>query len=127
VVVFDVEDLDPGAVSELPVGDVGLPAFVGLRSGEPVPGALRPLLCGVTKPRRVKTRQIVETAGTGVRDVEVFDLGVRPAARVRWVWMVSAPASRPCLDSSLRSRRIWSSTAAGTAFGLLCGRRDRGS
>src|SRR4051812_42153086 len=57
--------------------------------------------CGLTNPRRLRIRQIVETDGTGgtggtelagVADVEVFDLGVR-RARVRWVWMVSAPAS----------------------------------
>jgi hypothetical protein len=41
--------------------------------------------------------------------------------------MVSAPASRPCLASSLRSRMIASSVSASTACGLECGRRERGS
>jgi hypothetical protein len=44
----------------------------------------------------------------------------------RWAAMVSAPASSPCLDSSLRSRMIASSSSASTACGLLYGRRDRG-
>ena len=79
--------------------------------------------CAVTNPRRVSTRQIVETAGTG-SSVEVFDLGVR---RARWVWMVSAPASRPCLDNSLRSRTICSSMPGDTWLGWVKGRRDRGS
>jgi len=34
VVVFDVEDLDVGAVGQPPVGDVGLPPLVGLLGGE---------------------------------------------------------------------------------------------
>ena len=38
VVVEDVEDLHRGAVGEVPVGGVGLPAFVGLLGFEPVPG-----------------------------------------------------------------------------------------
>jgi hypothetical protein len=35
VVVDEVEDLDVAAVGQGPVGDVGLPAFVRLLSGEP--------------------------------------------------------------------------------------------
>ena len=35
VVVEDVADFDPGTVGEAPVGDVGLPAFVGLVGAEP--------------------------------------------------------------------------------------------
>jgi hypothetical protein len=34
VVVHDVEDLDVGAVGQLPVGDVEVPAFVGLLGDE---------------------------------------------------------------------------------------------
>ena len=41
--------------------------------------------------------------------------------------MVSAPASRPCLDSSLRSRTICVLDPGGTACGLVCGRLERGS
>jgi hypothetical protein len=62
--------------------------------------------CGVTNPRRLNTRQIVDTAGT--------DSWV---SRPRWTRIVSAPASKPFLDSSLRSRMIRSSSCAGTAFG----------
>ena len=39
VVVEPVEDLDVGAVGQLPVGEVGLPAFVGLGGFEAVIGA----------------------------------------------------------------------------------------
>jgi hypothetical protein len=38
VVVEDVEDLDLCPVGEVPVGDVGLPAFVGLGGFEAFPG-----------------------------------------------------------------------------------------
>jgi hypothetical protein len=47
-------------------------------------------------------------------------------SRPRWTRIVSAPASMPFFDSSLRSRMIRSSCCAGTALGLWCGRRDRG-
>jgi hypothetical protein len=40
VVVEPVEDLCVGAVGQSPVGEVGLPAFVGLFGGEPDVGAL---------------------------------------------------------------------------------------
>ena len=43
VVVFEVEDLHPGPVGELPAGDVVLPAFVGHRGTEPGARALRAL------------------------------------------------------------------------------------
>jgi len=57
---------------------------------------------GVTKPRRVRIRQIVATDGTAGW-VAVAALGVR---RTRWVRMVSAPASSPCRVSSLRIATI---------------------
>jgi hypothetical protein len=76
-------------------------------------------LCGwgVTKPRRVRIRQIVETAGTFVTD----------GSAARWAPMVSAPASRPRLLSVLRSRTIRSSSSGPTARALVWGRRERGS
>lgn len=74
--------------------------------------------CGVTNPRRVKTRQIVEADGTGSLSCMPEDC--------RWVRMVSAPASRPFLDNSLRSRTIRSSRSAPIARGFECGLRDRG-
>ena len=39
MVVEPVEDFDLGAVGQGPVGEVGLPAFVGLVGGEAVVGA----------------------------------------------------------------------------------------
>ena len=116
VVVDDVEDLHAAAVGQLPVRGVRLPAFVGLLRGEPVPAVLgRFLGCGVTNPRRVSTRQIVEVDGRrSVPD------------RWRWVRMVSAPASQPRLDRSLRSRMIWSSRSALIARGFVSGRREHG-
>jgi hypothetical protein len=111
VVVDDVEDLHAAAVGELPVGEVGLPAFVGLIGFEPDQRRLRFLAgCGVTNPRRVSTRQIVETEGAV------------PCLRSRCHAIVTAPASHPCSDSSLRNRTMRSST-----FRLVCRRLDRGA
>jgi hypothetical protein len=45
VVVDPVEDLGVGAVDKRPLGDVGLPALVGLFGGEAV-GLLSSRLCG---------------------------------------------------------------------------------
>jgi hypothetical protein len=66
MVVEDVQDLHLGAVGQPPMGDVGLPAFVGL-IGTNIFHDERGRFCGGggTKPRRDKIRQIVETAGTG--------------------------------------------------------------
>jgi hypothetical protein len=44
VVVEPVQDLHVGAVGQRPVGDVGLPALVGLLGGEPEIAALGPLV-----------------------------------------------------------------------------------
>jgi hypothetical protein len=44
VVVEDVEDLHRCVVGEVPVGGVGLPGFVGLLGGEPVPRRPRSVL-----------------------------------------------------------------------------------
>jgi hypothetical protein len=44
VVIQPGHDLDLGAVRQLPVEEVGLPALVGQLGGEPDPGRLRPLL-----------------------------------------------------------------------------------
>jgi hypothetical protein len=37
VVVEQVEDLDLGGIGEVPVGDVGLPEFIGLLGAEALP------------------------------------------------------------------------------------------
>jgi hypothetical protein len=44
VIVEDVEDLDLAAVGEAPVGDIGLPAFVGLVGAERAPRGAGPFL-----------------------------------------------------------------------------------
>ena len=44
VVVQPVEDLDVGAVGERPVGEVGLPGFIGLVGFESEVGGLRSVL-----------------------------------------------------------------------------------
>jgi hypothetical protein len=44
VVIEDVQDLDLAAVREGPVGDVGLPAFVGQVGFEPPPRGARSLV-----------------------------------------------------------------------------------
>ena len=64
VVVEEVVDLHPSAVGELPVGGVACQRSFGRSASNRVLVLLGRLRgCGVTKPRRVKTRQIVETAG----------------------------------------------------------------
>lgn len=65
VVVDDVEDFDVGVVGEPNVGDVELPALVRLVGAEALVAAFRGFVgCGVTNPRLVRIRQIVDTAGT---------------------------------------------------------------
>jgi hypothetical protein len=70
--------------------------------------------CGVTNPRLVKIRQIVETAG---------EVPCRPA---RWAAIVAAPASRPWLVRLLRSPTISSSIRGPIWRGHECGRRGPG-
>jgi len=80
VVVEPVQDLGVGAVSQCPVGDVGLPALVGLVGGEADVAALGSLVrLGDDEPAgAVRIRQIVLTAGAALPD------------RSRCVRMVSA-------------------------------------
>lgn len=92
VVVEGVEDVDVGAVGELPVGGIGLPAFVGLVGLRPDVGALGPLArLGMTNPRRTRIRQIVDAAGRV------------SSSRPRCQAMVCAPASSPWSLCCLRS------------------------
>ena len=64
MVIEDVEDLDVGAAGELPMGDVELPALVGLLGLEADVAAFGAFVrLGVTKPRAERIRQIVDTAG----------------------------------------------------------------
>jgi hypothetical protein len=51
VVVDPVQDFDVGVIGEPPVGEVGLPAFVGLFGGKPDVGGFGSLLrCGFDQP-----------------------------------------------------------------------------
>lgn len=74
-------------------------------------------LCGwgLTSPRRLSTRQIVETEGTGVMPFVL-----------RWKWIVWAPASNPAEMSSPLIRTMASSTSAGVRPGTVDGARERG-
>ena len=66
VVVDEVEDLDVSAVGQGPVGDVGLPALVRQSASKRMKDLFgRFFGSGMTKPRRMSTRQIVETDGVG--------------------------------------------------------------
>lgn len=64
-----------------------------------------------------------EAGTTGLRPVEVCDLGVR---RARCLQMVSAPAPNPCLVISLRAAEC-DPPAPVTPRPQVCGRRDRRS
>jgi hypothetical protein len=90
---------------------------LGMAASNRVPADLGRLRgCGVTKPRRARTRQLVETAG----------IRVSAGSRCRWTRIVSAPASRPFLVRVLRSRITRSSSSGPIAKGLPCGRLERG-
>ena len=66
MVVEPVDDFHAGAVGALPVGEVGLPALVGLVGFEPPIGALgRFLGSAVISPAATKIRRIVEVDGAG--------------------------------------------------------------
>ncbi len=63
-VVQEVQDLDLGAVFELPEGDVCLPRLVRQQCLEADVGALGALVrLRVTKPRRLSTRQMLDSDG----------------------------------------------------------------
>ena len=64
MVIDDVEDLDVDALAEVPMGDVELPAFVGLFCLEPDVAALGAFVrLGGDEASRRRIRQIVDTAG----------------------------------------------------------------
>ena len=117
VVVEPGHDLDVGAgravgVGEPVVGEVGLPGLVGLLGLEPDVGGLGSL-------RGVRGDQAVRGPGSGGSwPATARPGGGAPGASA----MVSAPASRPCSASSLRSRSTRSTTSAGVAPGWSAGR-----
>jgi hypothetical protein len=62
MVVDDVQNPNFGAVGQLPMGDIGLPTFIWLLSAKRAPRRPGPFCgCGLTKPRRDKIRQIVNS------------------------------------------------------------------
>jgi hypothetical protein len=116
VVIEPGQDLGVLPAGERVVGEVGLPALVGLLGGEANAGDLgRFAASGVTRPWRARVR-----------------LTVAAETRIRW-WcsrcqqMVCGPASRPCPARSLRSPAISSTVPGLIADGEALGRRDRGS
>ena len=116
VVVEPAQDLDVGAVGEPPVGEVGLPAFVGLVGGEADVGRLG-RFCGAGRPGRRACRWRLIVAARRVRPwwcCEVPGDGVRAG--------VEAFA-----DKFSRSSMISSIVVCASRVGLVCGRRDRGS
>lgn len=69
--------------------------------------------CGVTRPRRRRTRQTELTEGTA------------PCCRARCQWIVTAPASKPWASRFVRSATICSSRARSIDPGDDFGRLDR--
>jgi hypothetical protein len=92
VVVDPAQNLYMGAVGQPPVGEVGLPAFVGQGGGKPDVGGLGSLLgAGTTRPAARRWRLMV-AADT-----------VRSWCCARCQAMVCGPLSRPLLDSFSRT------------------------
>ena len=117
VVVEPVEDLDVGAVGEPPVGEVGLPAFVGLFGGEADVGGLRAFLrlrgdqpgrAQVAVDRGARHDQavvVLEVPGDGVRAVvEPFAGELLRAAR-RSGRCVAAAAGRGWCAAAVSAAR----------------------
>ena len=105
VVIEPAEDLHMGAVGQPPVGEVGLPALIGLLGGEPDVGGFGPLLRG---------------GGDQTGRAQVPMDGAAPKPSAPW-WcsrcqaMVCGPWSRPLLASvpaARRSGRPWPVPAA---------------
>ncbi len=84
VVVEPAEDFDVGAVGEPPVGEVGLPAFVGLFGGEADVGRFGPFLWCWVRPGRPRRRWRLIEAARHLQLVVVFQVpgdGVRVRRR----------------------------------------------
>jgi hypothetical protein len=114
--VKPVNDLRAGPAGGGPVGEVGLPALVGLGGLEAPAGGAGPLRgSGVTWAAACRTRRIVAVDGT-----------CSPACS-RCQAIVTGPASQPAAVSSSRVLTMNSRTLSSVACGLLSGLRDRGS
>ena len=116
VVVEPVDDFDICAVSEAPVGEVGLPGLVGLVCLEADVGGLGRLRgSGVTRPAFDRIRLMVDAAGEGSPSW---------SSRSRMDW---GPASKPASRSCLRRVVIRSRVSTLVLVGLVWGLRDLGS
>ena len=116
VVIEEVQDLGVGSVGQGPVGEVGLPAFVGLVGFEAVQGGFgRFFGSGLIMPAVCRMRRIVEGEG-----------GCSPS-RCRCQAMVTEPASRPAAVRLARRAWIRAVVAVPVARRVLFGRRERGS
>ena len=116
VVVDPAQDFGVGVISEPPVGEVGLPALIGLFGGEADVGGLGAFLrVGVMRLAAARWRWMVLTAM------------VMPWWCCRCQAMVCGPWSRPLPASSARRPTMRSTVEVGSRPGLDRGRRERGS
>src|SRR5690606_715327 len=116
VIVEPTEDLHAAAVPELPVGEVRLPALVGLRRLEADEGAPRPL----PGLRRDEVRGVQDAADARQgRRLQPLTLKV-PGDRGR-------PVVGPSRSNSPRNRLMRSRTPSSMALALLLGFLERGS
>ena len=116
VVVDPAQDFDVGTVGQLPGGEVGLPAFVGLFSSKADVGRFGPFVrAGFDETGGV---QVAADRGHGHLELMVV---------LRCQAMVWGPASSPLLARVSRSSTIRSIVLCGSRVGLVCGRRERGS
>ena len=100
VVIDDVEDLDLGAVGELPGGVVELPAVVGPLGGEAARGPLGALAGSSTiNPRALRIRQIVDSRRQARQVVEVQGdrrrTGVEPGVDELFAFRARSPPRPP--------------------------------
>ena len=119
VVVEPVEDLHVGAVGQPPVGEVGLPAFVGLLGGEADVGRFGSLLrCGCDQPGRVQV---------------AVDRGRPTRVRPWWCSQVPGDGVWPVVEAfagqlvAQFDDQIDRQGLADKRVGLGCGRLERGS
>jgi hypothetical protein len=97
------------------VGEVGLPAFIGLFGGKAGEGVLgSALACGAMRPVAARWRRMLGADTTN------------PWWNCKCQAMMWEPWSSPLPDSSRRRPMIRSMVACGSQAGLLCGRRERG-
>ncbi len=127
VVIEPVEDLHVGAVGQVPMGEVGLPAFVGLCGCEASVGGPWPLAgFGVISPALCRIRLIVDVEGAGgrlARGARRWSSGRRRGR----LWSAAGVAPRSGRGPAVRSLRSWSGAGVTVArlrrVRLLCSGR----